>query len=58
MAIKPIDIPCPVCAAQPGERCRYTHVKDRIGDRMRGSHSLRRLDAVHATHVASTLVGT
>jgi hypothetical protein len=54
VTIKPLDIPCKACGAQPGHRCTKTHRRHgKIG--YRGYHFRRKDDARLATEAVRAL---
>jgi hypothetical protein len=53
-----LEVPCPSCKAEPGERCTYVAQPRYRGQIMRyGSHGARTWDADDASRVANILVG-
>jgi len=49
-----MDVPCPVCNALAGKRCRYTKIKH--GQLMVGSHNRRVWDAQAAQEAMNALL--
>jgi hypothetical protein len=51
------DVPCPVCKAGPGAKCRYVGGNAYRGEFMRyGSHNRRVWDADEASRMANILL--